>query len=85
MATGQGNWLAFLDWEGTRYWTMAGDNCATWHPASNPLPSDVRYREDLQELHAGRVTRAQEAKEWMENVQRRDKKLRAEAMGGQKH
>lgn len=81
VAAGSGNWLGYLDWEGVRYWTMAGDNAATWRPASDPLPSDVRFREDLQELHGGNVVRAQEAKEWMENVQRRDKKLRMEAGG----
>ena len=82
VATGSGNWLAYLDWEGVRYWTMAEDNAETWRPASDPLPSDVRFREDLQELQGGNVVRAQEAKEWMENVQRRDKKLRMEAGGG---
>lgn len=82
VVSGSGNWLAHLDWEGVRYWTMAEDNPATWAPASDPMPSDVRFREDLQELQAGNVVRAQEAKEWMENVQRQDKKLRMEATGG---
>lgn len=41
-----------------------------------PLPSDSIYREDLQELIAGRVDKSQEQKERMEEAQRKDKKLR---------
>ncbi|BDA40499.1 Oxysterol-binding protein-related protein 8 at N-terminal half [Coccomyxa sp. Obi] len=81
MSTCSGNWLSHLDWEGQRYWTLAEDNADSWHPSSNPLPSDSRFREDLQCLldESPNWQIAQAAKEKLETRQRTDAKLRKEA------
>lgn len=47
-----------------------------WLPSADPLPSDSRFRKDLEVLHQGDVKGAQEWKEKLENDQRKDKKLR---------
>jgi len=71
-----GNWLAFLDWDGKRFWTLNEEEGASWIPDPHPLPSDTRFREDLALLLAEDVPAAQVAKEELENRQRRDAKLR---------
>lgn len=48
------------------------------------LPSDARFRSDLQELSKGDVAKAQQCKEDLENAQRKDARLRAEAKPNKK-
>lgn len=76
LASGSGNWLSHLDWDSERYWTLCAEQYDRWTPVQDPLPSDCRYREDLQLLKAGDLAGAQEAKEKLERLQRRDQKLR---------
>ncbi|KAG7670021.1 putative Oxysterol-binding protein 9 [Nannochloris sp. 'desiccata'] len=71
-----GNWLAFLDWDGERFWTLNEEEGSAWIPDPHPLPSDTRFREDLALLLVEDVPAAQLAKEKLENRQRRDAKLR---------
>ena len=86
-----GNWLAYLDWDGTRFWTMNEEDQAVcggcdsgrkkeWIPDPNPLPSDARYRPDMAALAAGDMQEAQAAKDRLENLQRTDAKLRKLAL-----
>lgn len=51
-------------------------------PVSNPLPSDCRFREDSVAVANGDMELAQDEKERLEILQRKDKKLRQE---GRKH
>ena len=72
-----GNWLAYLDWDGERFWTLNEEQSDQgWIPDPHPLPSDTRFREDLALLLAEDVDAAQVAKEALENRQRADAKLR---------
>ena len=47
-------------------------------PVENPLPSDCRFREDSIALCSGDMEFAQDEKERLEVLQRKDKKLRTE-------
>ena len=81
VATCRGNWLAYLDWDGDRYWTWATDRAEEWteshHIPNVPvLPSDCSCRDDLRLLAEGDFAGSQEAKDRMENDQRRDAKNR---------
>ena len=64
-----------------RFWTLSEEVEEEWQPVASPLPSDCRHREDLALLAAGDLASSQRAKELLENAQRRDKKLRTEALG----
>ncbi len=63
----------------SRYWTLSQAQPTRFHPVQSPLPSDSRFRQDLKALAAGDAEAAQAAKEAMEHLQRRDRKLREEA------
>eukprot|EP00890_Picochlorum_soloecismus_P000117 jgi/Picsp_1/1105/NSC_04588-R1_oxysterol binding family protein len=72
----KGNWLAYLDWDDCRFWTLLEEKPDGWIPDPNPLPSDSSFREDLRKLATGSMDEAQIAKDQMETDQRRDAKLR---------
>jgi len=72
-----GNWLAYLDWDDQRYWTLAEEIPDAWTSDPNALPSDSCFRRDLRCLAENKLDEAQEAKNTMENLQRSDAKLRA--------
>jgi hypothetical protein len=74
----EGSWLSHIDFDGKRYWDIK--EVAPWsiRPAENPLPSDCRYREDLQALLRGDEEEAQRLKVQLEEKQRKEAKLRAE-------
>ncbi|KAJ9524250.1 hypothetical protein QJQ45_008429 [Haematococcus lacustris] len=75
----EGSWLSHLDVGGERCWTLANEKPGTWQAVADALPSDSRYRQDLKLVKAGDIKEAQAWKEALENVQRRDKKLREAA------
>lgn len=75
----KGNWLAYLDWDDCRYWTLLEEKPDGWTPDPHPLPSDCSFREDLRKLATGNMEEAQLSKDQMENDQRRDAKLRTAA------
>ena len=81
LAACSGNWLSHFDWDGARHWTLLEEREEEWAPVAEALPSDCRHREDLALLAQGDVAQAQRAKEALEERQRRDKKLRAHAVG----
>ena len=76
VSTLRGNWLSYVDWDDQRFWTLAEDEPLEWHDDVRPLPSDSRYREDLQALVAGDIEAAQTAKSMLEDQQRADAKAR---------
>lgn len=81
-----GSWLTHLDWEHgvlggklTRVWDLERSMVRRPEPLSEVLPSDCKFREDLAHLKLGDVDTAQKWKVELEQLQRRDKKARAEA------
>eukprot|EP00967_Tisochrysis_lutea_P029937 scaffold35068_cov23-Tisochrysis_lutea.AAC.3 len=57
-------------------WTLLSEPPDTWVGIDDPLPSDSRFRADLQALLCGDLKTAQMQKELMEKRQRQDKKAR---------
>lgn len=75
-----GTYLGFLEFDGIRYWDARDYKPFPLIPCAKTLPSDSRYRPDLRTLALGDVPTAQKRKEELEQAQRRDAKLRAEAL-----
>lgn len=90
-----GSWLGFVDWDGKRYWNILTDKPETPAEAPNPLPSDSRFRLDRKLLAEDKLDEAQQcaglggrprlltpgrAKTELEEYQRRDRRLRKEAL-----
>jgi hypothetical protein len=76
LASGEGSILESLDWDGKEYWNFEEFAAFRGIPIENPLPSDYRFREDLIWLEYGEMDQAQKWKTELEEVQRRDRKLR---------
>ena len=74
-----GSWLGFVDWDGKCYWDINTHKAHDVHRSPNPLPSDSRYREDAILLNQGKLQESQDTKTRLEELQRRDRRLRAEA------
>lgn len=72
-----GSYLGFLEFDGVRYWDARDLRPFALLKTAQALPSDSRYRPDLQQLAQGNVEEAQKCKEQMEEAQRKDAKLRA--------
>ncbi|EGZ29481.1 hypothetical protein PHYSODRAFT_470921 [Phytophthora sojae] len=78
VATVNGSWLSHLQFDGKTYWHVESEPAFEHTPVDNPLPSDVRYREDIVALKNGDEALAQSEKLRLEAVQRADLKLREE-------
>ncbi|KAG6615849.1 oxysterol binding family protein [Phytophthora cinnamomi] len=78
VATVNGSWLSHLQFDGKTYWHVESEPAFEHTPVDNPLPSDVRYREDIIALKNGDEVLAQSEKLRLEAVQRADLKLREE-------
>eukprot|EP00753_Platysulcus_tardus_P021836 PLAT9142.1.p1 GENE.PLAT9142.1~~PLAT9142.1.p1 ORF type:complete len:927 (+),score=380.70 PLAT9142.1:17-2797(+) len=74
----EGSWLGSIEFDGEVFWDMESVPPVFAMPISSPLPSDCRFRSDLQSLKAGDLDAAADEKSRLENVQRRDRKLRKE-------
>lgn len=78
-----GSWLRQVestDCSGNKkvLWELSKLSPMVARPVDNPLPSDCRYREDLQALKAGDIEGAQRWKVKLEEKQRAEAKLRKE-------
>lgn len=71
-----GLWPLHLDISGRRYWSVEHFRPFSLRPVPDLLPSDSRLRQDLLALEENDEPRAQAAKESLEEMQRRDVKLR---------
>ena len=71
-----GSWLTHVNIDNVKVFDFKNENPALPVPIDNPLPSDCRFRRDLNLLKCGDVDKAQIAKVEMEDEQRRDAKLR---------
>jgi len=69
--------LGAIEFDSKRYWTFTDKNYIHTR-ISNPLPSDCGNRDDIQLLKGTSFKDAAEAKVKLENMQRRDAKLRKE-------
>eukprot|EP00696_Hemimastix_kukwesjijk_P004896 gnl/Hemi2/16262_TR5406_c0_g1_i1.p1 gnl/Hemi2/16262_TR5406_c0_g1~~gnl/Hemi2/16262_TR5406_c0_g1_i1.p1 ORF type:complete len:410 (-),score=155.90 gnl/Hemi2/16262_TR5406_c0_g1_i1:252-1481(-) len=76
LSTCEGSWLDYLSFDGVRYWDVKTDAPSPLAPTTDPLPSDSRFREDLQLLARKDLKNAHEAKTRLEEAQRADAKLR---------
>lgn len=76
-----GSWLGELRFDNKSYWKWSMNvKRADPLPVENPLPSDCRFRSDLIALQKGDLDLAQKEKERLENIQRREAKLRENAI-----
>mmetsp|Transcript_171 Transcript_171/g.538 ORF Transcript_171/g.538 Transcript_171/m.538 type:complete len:361 (-) Transcript_171:151-1233(-) len=76
----QGSWLGCVDFNGKRLWNIndsLADNYNKTRPSEDVLPTDSRTRTDLQALVAQDMLLAEEQKKFLEEEQRRDRRLRA--------
>ena len=77
-----GKWQQNLFIDGKQVWdfdSMGADGGVKQSrtiPMPNPLASDCRYREDLTWLRRGNIPNAEIWKEWLEEMQRHEAKLR---------
>lgn len=88
LARVEGTWLGAIEFDGRRYWSVT-DKFVPAEPVPEAesgagggplvLPSDARFREDVRLLKAGKAKEAAEAKVRLEELQRRDARLRREA------
>ncbi|KAF5838592.1 hypothetical protein DUNSADRAFT_2576 [Dunaliella salina] len=76
LAAVEGSWLSHFDVDGVRQWTLLSEPHDNWVGFDDALPSDSRFRADLQALLRGDLKAAQTQKELMEKRQRQDKKVR---------
>ncbi|EQC37586.1 hypothetical protein SDRG_05182 [Saprolegnia diclina VS20] len=74
----QGSWLSQLRFDGNVVWDVTTAPVALPVPVPVALPSDCRYRDDLIELRANDIEKAQASKLRLEELQRNDKKRRSE-------
>jgi len=71
-----GSFLENLKFGDTEFWHIDKVKPAAYKPTENPLPSDVRFREDLVWLKYGNMKHAEDWKLRLEEQQRWDRKLR---------
>ena len=75
----EGMWIENVMIDGDMYWEMGRERPFPLVRDAGSLPSDSRYREDLQALLAGNEAESQRQKEVLEEIQRNDRKLREQA------
>ncbi len=76
----EGNWLEEMKIDGDVFWEVGKDKVHELTPASDSLPSDSSKRPDSIALTAGKEADAQKFKDQIEDIQRKDRKLREEAL-----
>ena len=74
----EGGWTRDCLFDGDEYWNIDDYPLLMEFDFSFILPSDGRFRSDRLEFIKGNVEKAQEEKEKLENLQRKDRKLRAD-------
>ena len=71
-----GSWNSKVNINGVLYWSMQDSKLLPLIYATNPLPSDVRYREDIIWVRRKNLDYAESWKDSLEIRQREDKKQR---------
>ncbi|OMJ79246.1 hypothetical protein SteCoe_20799 [Stentor coeruleus] len=72
----EGYWTMFLDIDNQRFWSIDEYRPYLITSVPNPLPSDSTFRSDLKAMQEENLEEAQIQKDILENIQRRDAKLR---------
>ncbi|KRX05845.1 hypothetical protein PPERSA_02377 [Pseudocohnilembus persalinus] len=72
----EGDYKEFLSYDGVKYWNANVQRPFIIQMENHPLPSDSRYRMDSIALRQGDSKKADKNKDYLENLQRNDKKLR---------
>lgn len=73
---GYGSWIGQIYFEDKCYWSVL-DEQQSWNRNDlNIIPSDGKLREDLNYILTGDIDNAQKEKERIEDIQRKDQKLR---------
>ena len=80
----EGYWPSYISFDGARYWEFDDYRPYKLTRPDIILPSDSRYRHDRIWLERNNETESQRTKEEMEDIQRRDRKLRADYIKAQK-
>lgn len=73
-----GSYLSYIQFDGQRYWDIRRNINTEAFPVKDQIKSSSIYREDAQLLYLKKNDEAQEAKNNLENIQRKDRKLRAQ-------
>jgi len=76
ICTISGSFLENLVIDGKEYWTIDKQKPNSCKPVKDPLPSDVRFREDMVWLKYGNLQNAGDWKVRLEEQQRWDRKIR---------
>jgi len=75
----QGSWLGCIEFDDTSFWDFREDlEIYETIPVENPLPSDCRFRQDIECLAQNELDEASQWKSKLEEKQRREAKLRKE-------
>mmetsp|Transcript_6523 Transcript_6523/g.10130 ORF Transcript_6523/g.10130 Transcript_6523/m.10130 type:complete len:404 (+) Transcript_6523:107-1318(+) len=82
---GEGTWLSFLEFNGKRVWDIKEQIKYKAIATDSPLPSDSRYRDDLQALQQEDYDGAQRWKVALEERQREEARLRKGGIQGLAH
>ena len=71
-----GSFLSHIDFDGKRYWDIRRNIDIEEYPVKNQLKSSSIYRKDSLLLYQKKLDEAQDAKTELEEIQRRDRRLR---------
>jgi hypothetical protein len=76
ISTLEGEWTNYINFDGVTYWRQGGVQLLPMERMNFTLPSDSTYREDILLYKNNHIDYAQDAKVYLEEIQRNDKKLR---------
>ena len=76
LSTFTGSYLSHIDFDGKRYWDIRHNIDIENYPVKNQIKSSSIYRKDSLLLFERKMDEAQEAKIELEEIQRRDRRLR---------
>ena len=76
VSQGFGSWLEYLEFDKEKFWQLGVTSNQIWSSSEDRLPSDSVYRPDLRYLLQDDLENAQNYKDLLENIQRKDRSLR---------
>jgi hypothetical protein len=76
LCTISGSFLSHIDFDGKRYWDIRRNIDIEQYPVKNQIKSSSIYRKDSLLLYEKKLDEAQDAKTELEEIQRRDRRLR---------
>ena len=76
LSTFTGSYLSHIDFDGVRYWDIRHNIDIEEYPIKDQIKSSSIYRKDSLLLYQKKMDEAQDAKTELEEIQRRDRRLR---------